>query len=397
MRQLLVGLAIVSLTVIPLSSARADDQGIGREVAERLKQLQTEGELREFDIHLTVADGTVLLKGHVASEEGQKLALEAAQGTKGVKRVIDALQLPPVRSAFDASESRTTLSVAPDTIPPSAPAPAGPDRSAHPTRTATAREKTAGLDNIQIGEAITAELKRRQRAGALTGFGVSISVDQGVVVLGGQMSSSEQMRLALHIARSTPGVRKVVSYIVVTGAPLEGKHVRDRQGTQIVSAAAKPVSDDELVERIAAAIRQQKASAKLKGFDLKLSAEDGAIVCAGQVASAEQLQLVVDLARKTPGVREVVNKLAIAERPSSAEITKAGTVKAIPANYVRNRDEGVAGKKTVKSPAMRNASWHCPHVGEHCAATVPSLDGRSRQDQCRQRTSRESQGDRCGE
>ena len=109
MRRLVVGLAIISLAAIALSWAQADDQDIAKEITERLKQEQKVGHLRDFNINLKVADGNVLLKGHVTSQEQQKLALETARSAKGVKHVVSDLQITAATLAPGAAKTTAEI------------------------------------------------------------------------------------------------------------------------------------------------------------------------------------------------------------------------------------------------------------------------------------------------
>ena len=93
MRRLVVGLSILTMAALALSWVQADDQQIVQQITQRLKQEQDRGNLRGFDIDLKVARGEVLLRGRVASPEQQRLALQVAEKTEGVQRVINDLRI----------------------------------------------------------------------------------------------------------------------------------------------------------------------------------------------------------------------------------------------------------------------------------------------------------------
>jgi osmotically-inducible protein OsmY len=288
MRRLVVGLAIVSLAALALSWAQADDQEIAKEITERLKREQTAGTLHDFNINLKVADGQVLMKGHVASSEQQQLALDVARSAKGVKRVVNDLEIQAAAPAV--KESLVATPVAETTVSDSA------------------------LTDTQIGERITAELMRRKDTGELKGFGLGLSVTKGLVVLRGRVANEEQLQTALDIAKRTPGVRDVVHHVVVS-PPTASADCR-QDGTPAPAGKDGTALDDEIAQHIATAVNQQKMAGKLKGFDIDLSVQDAVVVYAGQVADAEQMQLALGIAHQTPGVREVVNNLIVAAGPA---------------------------------------------------------------------------------
>lgn len=311
MRRLLVGLAIVSLAALAFTWAWADDQDIAKEITERLKREQLSGHLRDFNINLKVADGHVLLKGHVASAEQQQLALELARGAKGVKQVVNDLQIQP------AADTAAKPAVAAADAPP----------------------EPAAVDDKLIGEQITAELKRRKEAGELKGFGLALAVNDGVVVLRGRVASHEQLQLAADIAKNTAGVRDVENHVVVVAELAPEATAAATPVSHPVAEKPAAAGDDQIAQRIATAVRELKQAGKLKGFDIDLSVQDGVVALTGQIADAEQLQLALDAVRQTAGVKEVVNQLVIAAASPGAPAAEPAP------------DTALAADKAPASPA----------------------------------------------
>ena len=355
MRRLVVGLAIISLAAIAFSWAQADDQEIAKEITARLKQEQEVGHLSDFDINLKVADGNVLLKGHVTSQEQQKLALETARSAKGVKHVVSDLQITP------ATPSTDTAKTAADAPAAEVPADGSP------------------VSDSQIGEQLSAELKRRKDAGELKGFGLGISVKKGVVVLRGRVSSAEQLQLALDAAKQTPGVRDVVSHVVVVADVAPQDKPPSSEAAHLV-ASGKERRDEEISQEIALAVKAQKAAGKLKAFDIDLAVEKGVATYTGQVPTAEQMQLVVDLARQTPGVRDVVNKLVVVSpalqakeettEPQAVAVSPAQAVAASPAQVVA----ASPAQAVAASPAQAVAASPAQAVAASPAQAVAPTD-----------------------
>lgn len=291
MRRLVVGVAIISLAALALSWAQADDQEIAKEITERLKQEQKIGKLHDFNINLKVADGQVLLKGQVASEEQQKLALDVARATKGVKDVVNDLQIQAAAAAETAGEKA-------------------------PSSAEQAKVKDADKDQ-QIAQQITTALKGLKQSGKLKGFDLDLSVQDGVVAYVGQISNAEQMQLALDVARQTPGVRDVVNkLVVVESAPKAA--AAEVAKTAAPAAMSRTARDSEIAKEIAAALKQRKAAGDLKGFDIEVVVKDGVVTYTGRVSNPEQIQLAAKIADGTAGVRRVVNQLVISESKAVA-------------------------------------------------------------------------------
>jgi len=287
MRRLAVGIAMVTMAALALSWAAADDQEIVKALTDQLKQERAAGRLHDFNIDLKVADGQVLLKGHVASPEQQRLAVDIARQTKGVKRVINDLKIDAAPQ--DAAKQ---ISDAP---------------------------KATGSTDDEIAQALATTLRQKKTAGSLKGFDIGLSVANGSVTLDGHVSSAEQRRLAETLARGTPGVREVVNEIVVKAPP----------AAKADSPAAEPQkkagpTDAQIAQKVISELKRCQDSGRLKGFGIDLLVKDGVATLNGRVASAEQRGLACDIAERTDGVKEVIDRLTVVAPPADrlAEETK---------------------------------------------------------------------------
>ena len=79
----------------------------------------------------------------------------------------------------------------------------------------------------------------------------------------------------------------------------------------VVMAVPASADDAQIAKQIIAKLNQQKQTAKLKGFDLGVQVDKGTVTMMGQVASADQAMLALDVARRIPGVKLVVNDLYV--------------------------------------------------------------------------------------
>ena len=90
MRRFMMGVAIAAASMMPLG-ALAGDQETAQAVANNLK---TSGRLKGYNIDVKAKDGAVILIGKVASDEQLAAAVDIANRTQGVEKVIVQLTSP---------------------------------------------------------------------------------------------------------------------------------------------------------------------------------------------------------------------------------------------------------------------------------------------------------------
>jgi len=205
----------------------ADDPQIAKSIAEALKSQKDAGNLHGFKINLEVDQGTVWLKGHVADDEQQALAVRIAETTKGVDQVVNDLKV----EGGAASRRKFSLSrVAPlRMLKPRAEAPRQAVQTTRRSATvdfAAATERGDEQKNVrqashdeQIAEAIFNRLSKAKQSGQLRNFKLDMNVEKGTVWMNGQVTSPVHKHLALDIASRTRGVVKVVDQISVNVVP----------------------------------------------------------------------------------------------------------------------------------------------------------------------------------
>lgn len=79
-----------------------------------------------------------------------------------------------------------------------------------------------------------------------------------------------------------------------------------------VGVTAVRGDDQEIAQQIVQKLQQEKQAGHLKGFAIDLQVEDGTVWLSGRVANADQQAKALDVARRIPGVAQVVNDLSIA-------------------------------------------------------------------------------------
>ncbi len=102
MRRLFSIAALLGLAMLASAALRADDQKIAQSVAGNL-----EGNLKNYRVEVKVKDGTAWLNGTVASQGQMAAALEIANQTNGVERVVNNLSIG--NPAASGANSQSTL------------------------------------------------------------------------------------------------------------------------------------------------------------------------------------------------------------------------------------------------------------------------------------------------
>lgn len=198
-------------------------------------------------------------------------------------------------------------------------------------------------DDPQIAKSIAEALKSQKDAGNLHGFKINLEVDNGTVWLKGHVNDDEQKALAARIAESTTGVEQVVNDLKVEHptasprkfnlsrvAPLRMLKPRAEQpeqpavestrrqprvdlaAAQETAQPAQPVIDDEAIAKaIFSRLSQAKQSGQLRNFKLDMNVKDGIVWLNGQVSSAAQKNLALDIAARTNDVVQVVDQVAV--------------------------------------------------------------------------------------
>jgi osmotically-inducible protein OsmY len=252
MRRVFFGLAM-SLAAIAPSWARGDDQQIAQSIVTELKAHQDQGRLRGFKIDLQVEDGTVLLTGRVSDAEQQKLAVEIAKGVTGVRQVVNDLEITAARPAATAQES-------PRRFPLSNLNPlkllGNRDEEAEPAPTPAPRPAQPAAEPVE----------------------------------------EAALPPPVHVQAEAAPAR------AATPAP-----------APIAAAVAAPQasSDEQIAQEVFRRLQQVKADGRLHGFRLDMKVEDGSVLLDGHVSSPDQKHLTLEIARRVPGVYQVVDMIQV--------------------------------------------------------------------------------------
>jgi hypothetical protein len=94
-----VSVAAMLVAVVLVSFASADDAGIVRQVADRLRREHALGKLRGFDVQIVVTEGKVRLAGYVSTPEQLELVEKTASLGDGVTEVDNQLKIQGPRAS----------------------------------------------------------------------------------------------------------------------------------------------------------------------------------------------------------------------------------------------------------------------------------------------------------
>lgn len=84
-----------------------------------------------------------------------------------------------------------------------------------------------------------------------------------------------------------------------------------------VAAYADQQQDKQIAQQVIQRLQKEKESGRLKGFSIDLQVEKGTLWLSGRVTSSEQEAAALDVARRVPGVKQVVNDLTVAAPPAA--------------------------------------------------------------------------------
>jgi len=127
---------------------------------------------------------------------------------------------------------------------------------------------------------------------------LEVHTEDHVVTLRGEVPRKEMKDTAERVAAAVPDVRQVVNHIHVTGGTEESPRP-DRTLTEAV--------DDQALEvqvRLALSLNRD-----LKGTDIKVEAFKRGVTLSGRAHKDSQKALAVQVARDTPGVSNVTDRI----------------------------------------------------------------------------------------
>ncbi len=231
---------------------------------------------------------------------------------------------------------------------------------------------TAFGGDREIADAIVSTLKQKQADGALKGFDIDLSVEDGKVVIGGTVANQAQLDSVLSVASKTAGVKVVENKASVReqtpAAPASDLNTYSKNAVMPASAnetaedspaflpepnrmatESQPVVspvDAGITSEILGRLGSAQKNGHLRNFEIDISTVGGEVWARGVVATPEQKQLVLKTAQLTPGVRKVIDDVSVAGRvrqasseiatPSSMPVVGSGAPRAFAPSALMN-------------------------------------------------------------
>ena len=233
MRRFFLGMAIASLTAGAPLTAFGGDREIADAIVSTLKQKQTDGTLKGFDIDLSVEDGKVVIGGTVANQAQLDSVLHVASITTGVKLVENKASVRETTPAVSPTPKAWPTQPNSNVVPASANDDV-PSLLTEPTKFVAGGEIIASPADVNVTSDVLHRLGKAKTEGRLRNFDIDVSTVDGEVWTRGYVATPEQKQLVLGTIQRTPGVRKVIDDVTVTGT------VR-RASNEVAAPAAMPV------------------------------------------------------------------------------------------------------------------------------------------------------------
>jgi hyperosmotically inducible protein len=273
-----------------------------------------------FELPVTSETGTVTMSGEVDSEETAKIAENIAVKIAGVKKVNNNILINPSLKAKPFLKKDKEIN----------------DEVAKKLSTVK-RVKAYKLDTVTIGGRVTikgrvdsldAEIASLEIARSvegvtsvrskidvdsgvndgytfvaikllmvadprINGFGIHIDVEDGIIILRGNVDSEDTRQIAINKARGIAGSRGVISYLEVN---------------ETVTLDKPAVSDTTLTVQVEEVLKGDKDLSK---YNIKVSCTNGIVTLSGTVDSRDIVLSAVEKVSTIPGVRAVKSELEI--------------------------------------------------------------------------------------
>lgn len=225
--------------------------------------------LNPFDLDVSVNDGVVTLRGTVDSSVEKDLATELARGVEGVTAVDNQLAVKSGSAGVSRDDDLMQ------------------------------RVNDANL---------TAKVKSQLLWNANTqGMRIDVDTDDGVVTLRGTVASAAEAELAAQIARNTSGVRSVQNALEVEA----GQKPMSAEAEDAALELRGELSDTWVTTKVKTSLLYNRG---VDAAAIDVTTRDGVVTLSGEVRSDYEVKRAGEVAAEIVGVREVRNRLQVAER-----------------------------------------------------------------------------------
>lgn len=198
-------------------------------------------------------------------------------------------------------------------------------------KTASAAHKTgAVVSDAEITTAVKSKLLADKTVGGLK---IDVDTSNGVVTLTGPVYSGKEKAQAMNLARHTHGVKRVVSKLTIekksaanpgvvdktenaaktTGEKVKGTTGRVAHSTKHTAKHTAKKTGTVLSDaEITSAVKTKMiADTHVHAMDINVDTDHGVVTLNGTVQSAAEKAEAMKVARRTHGVKRVVDKLTV--------------------------------------------------------------------------------------
>src|SRR6185436_11801547 len=196
-------------------------------------------------------------------------------------------------------------------------------------KTASAAKKTGQvITDAEITTAVKTKCLADSKVGGLK---IDVDTDHGIVTLTGPVNSVAEKNEAVRLAKTTAGVKSVVSKLTVETAATTGHtdttDTKVKKETKDAAKATKEKTKDAAKQTKEKSIDAKEATTdasitgavkskllgdtKVGGLDINVDTKDNVVTLTGKVHSAAEKNEAVRLAKTTTGVKRVVDHLTI--------------------------------------------------------------------------------------
>ena len=135
-------------------------------------------------------------------------------------------------------------------------------------------------------------------------------------------------------------------------------------------------NDTIIAQQIIQKLKHQQQADRLQGFNIGVQANQGTVTLMGQVATSEQGKLAIDIARRVPGVRLVVNDLFLTPESNSTASSTNQNLSDLPIQTPEKPEvKRAVGDQDLQAPTVDSgittASASIPQSSSPTMASVP--------------------------
>jgi hypothetical protein len=148
--------------------------------------------------------------------------------------------------------------------------------------------------------------------------------------------------------------------------------------TAVLGAASAFAGDKEIAQSVIKQFRERQSAGQLKGFNINLRVDKGDVLLDGHVSNPEQKALALDIARRVPGVNQVVDGITVKKASPATTIANMERSQArTPARTVSTTSPRAAGQpaRSVVRQSTVAANTPVRFASQTPLAFAPAMGG----------------------